>query len=213
MCGRFALVETNPADLQARFDLATAPPALAPRYNIAPTQAVAVIPNTAPRALVTMRWGLIPGWARDERSAGLLINARAETAASKPAFRHAYRQQRCVVLASGFYEWRRDGQRKTPYYIHARDGDVLALAGLWEVWRDQPTCAILTTTPNALMQTIHDRMPVIVAQTDLARWLTPGPAEVADLLRPCPEAWLRAYPVAPHVNHASHDAPDCLLPA
>lgn len=213
MCGRFALTAVDPAALQAQFGLAEPPPALTPRYNIAPTQAVAVVANSQPRALTLMRWGLIPGWARDEAAVGLLINARAETAATKPAFRRAYQHQRCVVLVSGFYEWRRAGRTKTPHYIHAPEGGVLALAGLWEVWRGQPTCAILTTTPNDWMRPIHDRMPVIVPPTALDRWLAPGPAAVDDLLGPCPADWLHAYPVAAHVNRATHDAPDCLQAA
>lgn len=213
MCGRFALLAIDPASLQAQFELAEPPSVLTARYNIAPTQPVAVIANTQPRTLTLMRWGLIPAWAHDETAAGLLINARAETAATKPAFRRAYQQQRCVVLASGFYEWRREGRTKTPYYIHAPADGVLALAGLWEVWRGQPTCAILTTTPNDLVRPIHDRMPVILPAVTVDRWLTPGPAPVDDLLAPCPDAWLMAHAVSTLVNRASHDAPECVQPA
>ncbi|MBP7694008.1 MAG: SOS response-associated peptidase [Anaerolineales bacterium] len=218
MCGRFTLT-VDPSQLAAAFDLAAPPPPeLVPRYNIAPTQPVAVIANTEPRRIELFRWGLIPMWAKDAKIGHSLINARAETVAEKPAFRAAFKQRRCLVLADGFYEWRREAAGKTPMYIQLKDGRPFALAGLWETWQTPAgetwrTCTVITTTPNRLMTPIHDRMPVILPPAAYAAWLTPGslPAvEALALLQPYDPEAMTARPVSTRVNNPRVDAPDLL---
>lgn len=224
MCGRFSLT-VDPADLQEAFGLESPPPAdLGPRYNVAPTQGVAAIPNAAPRHVELFRWGLVPGWAKDPAIGNSLINARSETAAEKPAFRAAFKRRRCLILADGFYEWRREGAgakaRKTPMYIQMKDGRPFAFAGLWEAWQapgDEgwlKTCTILTTTPNALMAPIHDRMPVILPAPAWEAWLTPGelPAgQVQALLQPFDPDQMTARAISTRVNNPRYDGPDILL--
>lgn len=222
MCGRYTLT-VDPADLRDAFQLETAPPPdLRPRYNIAPTQLVAVIPNEGPRRIELFQWGLIPSWAREAGIGNSLINARAETVAEKPAFRAAFKRRRCLILADGFYEWRREGEgrhiRKTPMLIQMQDGRPFAFAGLWETWKApdaEPlrTCAIITTTPNALMAPIHDRMPVILPPAAWAAWLTPGDlpaAEAQALLQPFDAALMTARAVSTRVNNPRSDGPELL---
>lgn len=222
MCGRFTLT-VDPAQLQADFGLEAPPPAdLTPRYNIAPTQPVAVIPNETPRRMEWFQWGLVPGWAKDPKIGASLINARGETVAEKPAFRAAFKRRRCLVLADGFYEWKREGAGarapKTPMYIQLADGRPFAFAGLWEAWTApdgqlRRTCTIITTTPNALMAPIHDRMPVILPPAAYAAWLTPGdlPApEALAWLQPYDPAAMTARPVSTRVNNPRFDDPAIL---
>ncbi len=216
MCGRFTLA-VDPADLIDAFGLdPNASPDLAvvgPRYNIAPTQAVAVVPNTAPRHLEVMRWGLIPSWAKDPKIGSSLINARGETVAEKPSFRSAFKRRRCLILADGFYEWKKEaGGGKTPYFIQMADERPFAFAGLWEVWRpadgsELPTCTIVTTTPNSVMAQLHDRMPVILAPEQYDIWLAEGerPApELLSLIQPF-AGQLKARPVSTRVNSPRFD--------
>jgi putative SOS response-associated peptidase YedK len=214
VCGRFTL--TTPPELIAEhFGLDDVPP-LGPRYNIAPTQPVPVVRKTAQgRRLEMLRWGLVPSWAGDPSIGNRLINARAETVADKPSFRSAYRRRRCLVVADGFFEWKRVGVRKQPMYIRLRDQAPFAFAGLWESWhRDQPdaveSCTLITTGPNALLATIHDRMPVILHPDDYARWLDPGAGDPARLLRPYPAAEMTAHPVSRRVNSPANDDPACV---
>jgi putative SOS response-associated peptidase YedK len=217
MCGRFSLFSPAPALAEA-FDLAGFPE-LAPRYNIAPTQPVlAVRASDTGREAALLRWGLVPPWAKDMRQAP--INARSETAADKPMFRHALRKRCCLVPASGFYEWAAAGGRKQPYCFRARDEKPFAFAGLWERWGGPggpvESCAILTTTANELVQPVHDRMPVIVPQPHWQAWLDrdmQDTAAVVPLLRPYPSDALRAYPVGLLVNSPKNDGPGCLAPA
>lgn len=224
MCGRFALISPG-ADIMAALGATTTPLDLAqigPRYNIAPTQPVLAVRQTAvagPRELTFLHWGLIPSWSKDAGMGARLINARSETVADKPSFRAAFRRRRCLIPADGFYEWQRTDQGKQPIYIHAGDGRPLALAGLWEHWQgadgsEIETCAILTTIPNALMQPIHNRMPVILEPADYDQWLNPGPQPEHDLhlLRPYPAEKLAAYPVSDWVNNPRHDDPQCVVP-
>lgn len=222
MCGRYTLT-VDPADLRDAFQLEAAPPPdLQPRYNIAPTQPVAVIANAGPRRVELFQWGLIPSWAKDAKIGNSLINARAETVAEKPAFRAAFKRRRCLILADGFYEWQREGEgrgaRKTPMFIQMKDGRPFAFAGLWEVWKapgGEPlrTCTIITTTPNALMAPIHDRMPVILPPAAYAAWLAPGElpaAEALALLQPCDAALMAARAVSTRVNNPRFDGPELL---
>lgn len=222
MCGRFSL-SLDPDEIAAALPGYELPADLAPRYNIAPSQSVAVIANTGAQKVELFRWGLIPAWAKDPAIGDRMINARAETLTEKPAFRAAFRRRRCLILADGFYEWRAEpGSRaKTPYYIRLMAGGLFAFAGLWETWQP-PTgeplhsCTILTTTPNALIAPIHDRMPVILPEAVYPLWLAPGdqsPAALQPLLAPYPAEALVAHPVSRLVNAPRHDAPDCIVPA
>jgi len=197
-------------------------PELSPRFNIAPTQAVAAVRARADggRELVALTWGLIPSWSKDRTIGSRMINARAETVGEKPAFRAALRARRCLVLADGFYEWQKLGTRKQPHHIRMRDGRPFAFAGLWERWTPPEgdpveSCTIITTLPNEVVAPIHDRMPAILAPADLDRWLDPGvrdPAAVAALLRPYPAGDMTAYPVSLRVNSPGADDPSCVVP-
>ena len=220
MCGRFTLI-VDPDELQEAFGLADSPPAgLAPRYNIAPSQPVAVIANGESRKLELFQWGLIPSWAKDPKIGNRMINARAETLAEKPSFRAALKRRRCLILADGFYEWKREGKSKTPMYIQLKDGGLFAFAGLWEVWKSPDeslikSCAIITTTPNALIEKIHDRMPVILPPKAYDLWLTAGdlPYEQSlPLLKPFAALQMKAAPVSTRVNNPAFDAPECVTP-
>ena len=194
-----------------------------PRYNIAPSQEVTCVRNASgngskDRECVLLRWGLIPYWAKDPSIGNRLINARAETVTEKPAFRKAFRFQRCLVLADGFYEWKREGKRKQPYYFCFRDHRLFAFAGLWDKWENQQhtiieTCAILTTKPNAVMEPIHNRMPVILDEKDYDLWLdskVQGGPVLHGLLRTHPGDEMLASPVSTHVNNPLFDDPACL---
>ena len=219
MCGRFTLGATA-ATLAAQFDLATVP-TWTPRYNIAPTQEVLVVLQPSPQAnreARLHRWGLIPPWAKDPSIGNRMINARAETVATKPAFRRAFKERRCLLLADGLYEWQRQERRKQPFYIRLRDGRPFAFAGLWEHWEGSEgmaiqSCTILTTTSNEVVGRIHDRMPVILNPTDYDRWLDPSiqePAVLQTLLRPYPADEMMAYPVSTRVNNPANDSPECV---
>ncbi len=221
MCGRFTLFDTA-ASLAEAFEVAEVP-SLSPRYNIAPSQAVTAVripPSGGAREVVLLRWGLIPSWAKDPSLGDRMINARAETAAGKPAFRSAIRRRRCLVPASGFYEWKRTNGRKQPYYIRRPDGKPFAFAGLWESWEGPgqavvESCTILTTSANELLLPIHDRMPVIVSPADYDLWLSPevrDPAELARLFRPCPPEEMTAFPVGTAVNNPKTDSPQLIEP-
>jgi len=223
MCGRFTLraPASAVAEQFALFDVAP----FQPRFNVAPTQPVAVVRRMAveepQRELAWLRWGLIPGWAADPAIGARMINARAETAAQRPAFRAALGRRRCLVVADGFYEWQKAGPRKQPYFVRLRDDRPFGFAGLWESWEGPEqaaieSCTILTTEANELVRPIHDRMPVIVAPADYERWLDPGvqgAEAVRPLLRPYPSEAMMAYPVGPRVNSPARDDPACIQPA
>jgi putative SOS response-associated peptidase YedK len=220
MCGRFNQTASGEEVAQA-FGLDEAVE-LVPRYNIAPTQAIAVVgvqPKTGRRGLASLKWGLVPrGSLGGEKG---FINARAETAWEKPSFSEAFAHRRCLIPATGFYEWQRiDARRRQPWLIRLASGRVFAFAGLWEpaaaIPGAVPTCTILTTEPNDVARPIHDRMPAILAPGDYARWLDPvvtTPAEVRPLLRPFPAAEMASFPVTTAVNNPAFDDPACLLPA
>lgn len=219
MCGRFTLT-ADATLLQERFACDTAALSYTPSYNIAPGQDVVAVVNTGEKRAENLRWGLVPAWAKDPRIGNRMINARAETVAEKPSFRQALRQRRCLVLADGFYEWHRTASSKVPMYIRLRSQQPFAFAGLWEVWRDPSgiplsTCTILTTAANELMQSIHQRMPVILASTAAAVWLdqhVTAPDELLPLLVPCESASMETYAVSPTVNSARHNSPACIAP-
>jgi putative SOS response-associated peptidase YedK len=221
MCGRFTQTAT-PAIIAEQFAVAT-PSLFQPRYNIAPSQPIAVIriePDSTTRTLVMLRWGLIPSWAKDPKIGNQCINAKAETVAEKPSFRSAFRKRRCLVVATGFYEWQVSGRTKQPMWIGLQGQRTFAFAGLWEQWKPangEPleTCTIITTEPNGLMAKIHNRMPVILAPAFYDQWLDPTFQHIEPLkalLRPYLSEELMAYPVSTLVNNPRHDVPQCLEP-
>ena len=179
MCGRFVLA-VDPSVIQQAFNLELSVVDFKPRYNIAPTQMVPVISNEQPKHLSLYRWGLIPAWSKDEKVGSKLINARADGVADKPSFRSAFKKRRCLVPATGFYEWQQSGKgAKTPMYIHLKDQELFAMAGLWEAWHNPNgnvyhTFTIITTDANDFMKPIHNRMPVILHPADYDLWLQPG---------------------------------------
>ncbi|MCA9306652.1 MAG: SOS response-associated peptidase [Phycisphaerales bacterium] len=185
------------------------------RYNIAPTQLAPILRlgEDDQRELVSAKWGLIPSWAKDSTIGNRMINARAETAAEKPAFRAAMKKRRCVIPASGFYEWQKiEGSKaKQPWFIHSADKPIIAMAGLWELWEraDEPieSFTVLTTTPNAMMTALHDRMPVILDPDDISEWLAPdaSPEQINGMLTPASDGTLGAHRVSPRVNRPAND--------
>ncbi len=219
MCGRFTLRTPTPV-LMKEFQLAAAPE-MRLRFNIAPTQDVAVVRQDAEhrREMVCMRWGLIPSWAKDPSIGNRLINARSETAATKPSFRAAMKRRRCLVVADGYYEWKRIGKGKQPYFIRMENERPFAMAGLWETWKGPAdgdpllTCAILTTSSNELTRGLHDRMPVILAKPMWDVWLdteqTP-PEELQPLLAPYDSDAMHLEAVSSYVNNARHEGPECI---
>jgi putative SOS response-associated peptidase YedK len=207
-------------EMAALFDLSAAPD-LGPRYNVAPTQPVAIVRGgDAGRELAVARWGLIPHWSKDAGLAAKLINARSETVAEKAAFRDAFRRRRCLIPADGFYEWAAvPGEKhKRPHHFRMRDGRPFTFAGLGERWHGEggpeplETCAILTTGANAVVQPVHERMPVILLPADYAAWLDPStpPGQLHALLRPYPAEEMTAVPVGPYVSNPRNEGPHCL---
>ena len=217
MCGRFAFYSPSEA-AAALFGVDGAQP-VEPRYNIAPTQYVAAVRDgeNDERELVMLRWGLIPFWAKDPSIGNRMINARAETVAEKPSFRNAYKHRRCVVLADGFYEWHRDGDVKTPYFISRADGEPFGLAALWEKWKDKEnddtiqSTTLITTDANTFMQPLHHRMPMIVDPGGADRWLGGANDMLDDAAENTPP--LRAWPVDRRVNNARNQGEDLIEPA
>jgi putative SOS response-associated peptidase YedK len=222
MCGRFTLTVEELKPILARFHLSAADGPIVPRYNIAPTQNVAVVLNESPDRLSMVQWGFIPSWAKDPGVGAQLINARAETLAEKPTFRSAFKKRRCLVLADGFYEWRKeaDGKTKTPMYAHLKTGEPFAMAGLWEVWKaptgeSRRTCTVITTEPNELMSPIHNRMPVILPRDLEADWLDDSLEALAllSMLKPYAADQMQVYPVSRRVNAPANDEPALVQPA
>ncbi len=225
MCGRFTL-RLDRAGLQEAFPWLAIPEAeLRPRYNVAPSQPVAVVPNDGRKALDYFVWGLIPFWADDPKIGYRMINARGETLHEKPSFRAAYRRRRCLVLSDGFYEWKKEKvagrEVKTPYFIRLKSDQPFAFAGLWEIWHsplgdEVRSCTIITTRPNELLRSLHNRMPVILPPAVYDDWLDPAerdPVSLAALITPFPAEEMEAYPVSTLVNTPSNDLPECILPA
>ena len=223
MCGRYTL-RVSPAELAEIFAVLNSIE-WSPRYNVAPTQivpAVRPVRESSGRELALVRWGLIPSWADDPKIGSGLINARAESVATKPAFRSALRKKRCLIPADGFYEWKAIPSQKTkqPYLITVKDQPVFAFAGLWEHWTSPEgqrldTCTIITTDANELMSSVHDRMPVILDRTDYDRWLNrdcQDPQEVLPLLKPFPSDRMQLVPVSTLVNSPRNDVPECVVP-
>lgn len=213
MCGRYVLAEINA--LAERFGIADDLPSVAPRYNVAPTQSMPVVVKHSPNRLVLMRWGLVPSWAKEGKTEQTLINARAETLAQKPTFRRLLASQRCLVPASGFYEWQQTGAGKVPHYIGLKDEPLFGFAGLYDRWTDAQgtevlSYTIITTAPNALMAPIHNRMPAILGRDEEEFWLNPDETEaerLLPLLKPYPEEQMKATTVSRAVNNVRNDGP------
>lgn len=222
MCGRFTL-RTPPAELAEFFGLFREPD-VRPRFNISPTQSVGAIrfdQDKTPREWVTLRWGLIPSWAKDAKIGNRLINARSESVAEKPAFRAAFKRRRCLIPADGFYEWKKlDAKTKQPYHITLPDGGPFAFAGLWEHWTapdggEVESCTIVTTEANEQMEELHDRMPVILSRENYDQWLNPGIQDreaLEPLLRSCGDE-LRFTAVSTVVNSPRNESAECIAPA
>jgi putative SOS response-associated peptidase YedK len=217
MCGRYSFILEDEL-IKERFGVTVRSAIYKARYNCAPTQKLAVVSNENPEELSLYRWGLIPFWAKDPSIGNKLINAKSETILEKPSFKNSFKNRRCLVLSDGFYEWKK-GTVKTPFRITKKDGAAFAMAGIWDKWVSPDgdeirSFAILTTSPNALMEKIHDRMPVILDRETERIWI--GNAEsniLLDLLKPCPASSLIAYPVSALVNSPRHDSPEILVPA
>jgi len=221
MCGRYIL--TTPGEVLAElFELDEKPP-LEPRYNIAPTQEVAIVrarPESG-RELAIVHWGLVPFWAKEKAIGNRLINARAESLAAKPAFRESFKKRRCLIPADGFYEWQHVGAAKQPWLLRLRGGAPFVFAGLWSRWDDPETrtpldsCTIVTTEANALVRPLHDRMPVILPREAWSSWLDPArhdPAGLSALLRPLEPDAMEAVRVSRHVNNPANEDAECIEP-
>ncbi len=222
MCGRYTLTAA-PEDLRAVFDWVEFPAQMRPRYNIAPSQPVAVISNQDRSQLDFFTWGLIPSWAKDSKIGSRLINARGETVAEKPSFRAAYKRRRCLILADGFYEWvKQPGQKnKIPHYIQMESKEAFAFAGLWEIWHapdgsEIKSCTIITTEPNTMMANLHNRMPVILPPASYDTWLSSeeqSRKELDALLGAYPPEEMMHFPVSTLVNSPANDVAEVLIPA
>jgi putative SOS response-associated peptidase YedK len=222
MCGRYRLSRRKQL-VEEHFGAVSGNDDWNPRYNIAPSQPVVTIRQDARepvRKLSTLRWGLIPSWAKDPSIGYKTINARAETVATTASFREPFKSQRCLIPADGFYEWQRNGRAKQPYCFEVNDGKLFAFAGLWDRWKNPQgnvveSCTILTTTPNSLLADIHDRMPVILVHDDYDLWLDPAfknAASLSEMLGPYDPALMRRYPVSTRVNQVLNDDADCAKP-
>ena len=214
MCGRFTFVDIE--DIRERFN--AEPINLKPNYNVAPTQNVPVIVNNGQLAM--FKWGLIPFWAKDPSIGNKLINARAESVDEKPSFKASFQRKRCLIIADGFYEWKKEGASKRPHRIILKNKELFGFAGLWDTWKSPSgeivsSCTIITTTPNELMASIHNRMPVILSRDSERVWLDQGIVDsnlLKSLLFPYPAELMLAYEVSSLVNSPKNNGPECLEP-
>lgn len=224
MCGRFGLFHVR-EDLHAAYMMANPPPVIMPRYNIAPTQAVLAVirsSNSLGRELTGFQWGLIPPWAKDPAIGSNMTNARSETITEKPSFKNAFKRRRCLIPASGFYEWTSTGTGpKQPVWIARPDGDLITFGGLWEIWHgpdggELQTCTIVTTSANETLKPYHHRMPVVLQPDMFDTWLGDGQESREDqerattLMQPAPEDTLMVRPVGLAVNNIRNDSPELL---
>ncbi|REE88615.1 putative SOS response-associated peptidase YedK [Paenibacillus taihuensis] len=221
MCGRYTITITMEELMLRYFISQTNAPFHKPKYNVAPGQMImAIINDGEQNRLGELKWGLVPSWSESPKVGPKMLNARAETAWEKPAFRELIRRKRCIIPADGFYDWRQDPDGKQPMRIVRQDRKVFSMAGLYDTWVSQEgiklsTCTILTTSPNELMEPIHDRMPVILHEEDEHLWLNrriQSRAELDQLLIPFPSELMDAYPVAKTVGSVSYDDPSCIEP-
>jgi putative SOS response-associated peptidase YedK len=211
MCGRFSLTIAESQTILRRFGLKKIAVGLKPRYNIAPSQQIAVILNESSDSLTEATWGLIPHWAKDETSAYKMINARAESINEKPAYKEPFQHKRCLVISDSYYEWNKES--KKPYRIMMKDEGLFSFVGIWDRWDDKTTCSIITTTPNELMKKIHIRMPVILPKEEEKRWLSDiKPEEALTMLKPFDASQMKAYEISPLVNSVKNESPDVIKP-
>jgi putative SOS response-associated peptidase YedK len=217
MCGRYSLVPTE--NIAARFDAQQEQLSLQPRYNVAPSQSLPVVVRNSPNRLVEMQWGLIPSWSKEPRAQFSTINARAETISKSPVFRGPFKSRRCLVPASGFYEWQRTSNGKQPFCIRLKDDDLFAFAGLYDIWRDADgnelySYTVITTTPNRLVAPIHNRMPVILRRDDEDAWLDnkTEPTRLMSLLAAYPAEEMEAYPVSRALNNPANEGAELMQP-
>ncbi len=215
MCGRFSLIVSDKEILRKRFKTKKVQARVSPRYNITPFSTIPVILNTIPDTIVEVVWGFLPHWMRPDQPIKAMINARAETILEKPFFKEAFRSQRCLVLADGFYEWQTVGRKKRPFRISMKDGRFFAFAGVWDRGADGQdetvTCAIITTNANELVQPIHHRMPVILRPSNEQEWLATDDLHCAtEQLRPYAAEEMIAYEIGKDINFAQHEDP-CLI--
>jgi putative SOS response-associated peptidase YedK len=220
MCGRYTITSA-PEALRALLGYDERPN-FPPRYNVAPTQPIPIVRWVAgKRHFALVRWGLLPSWVKDPKTFSLLINARGETAAEKPAFRAAMKRRRCLIPADGFYEWQKTGARKRPFFVHAKSGAPLVFAGLWETWEGPngeqlDTATIVTTAANRTLRPIHERMPVILAPEAFDLWLDTDRVDAktaAALIKPAPDDLLEAYEISTAVNRVANDNPKLIASA
>ena len=221
MCGRFSFAYEDWSEVIAAFGLDAESPEFSRRYNVAPSQMVpAIVMDGESRKIGSLRWGLVPSFAKDDKNSYKMINVRAQTLVNRPTFQRLLLRKRCLIPASGFYEWKREGHLKEPMHIKLKGRNLFALAGLYDTWIDSDgkrmsTCTIITTEPNDLMRTIHNRMPVILSREHEALWLNKSENNLDNLLtilQTYPAKQMRAYPVSPLVNHVQNDSPTCLAP-
>jgi putative SOS response-associated peptidase YedK len=219
MCGRYVIISA-PEVIGALFGCEETPD-FPPRYNVAPTEPVPIVRQERERRhFALVRWGLIPSWVKDPRAFPLLINVRGESVLDKPAFRAAMRYRRCLFPADGFYEWRREGKRRVPFFVRPRRDGPIAFAGLWETWsgpngEELESAAIVTTQANRTLAAIHERMPVVVPREAFDLWLDPAvdAKAAAAVLAPAPDSLFEAYEISPAVNRAGQDGPHLIAPA
>lgn len=213
MCGRFTLIARMNAILAqfaAEPNIIESYP-LFENYNLPPTSDIPIVRQIEGKREVSLaRWGLLPSWISDIKKAPMLNNARAETVKEKPSFRSAYKSRRCIIPASGFYEWLDDSKPKQPFYFYRPDNKLFAFAGLWESWNDIESCVIVTTDANEVMSPVHERMPVILGDNDYGLWLDPTAGDASHLLAPCPPSEIACYPVSTFVNKVANQGPQCI---
>lgn len=219
MCGRYTLRQTT-KDLVARFGIELVLFETVPRYNIAPSQTVAVIRGNGERRLEGLRWGLVPFWAEDLKKTRPMINARMETLATKPTFKTCLTRRRCLIPSDGFFEWKSENDARVPLHITMKDKRLFAFAGLWDTWKSAAgevleTCTIITVAANGWIAAVHERMPAILCREDEDRWLDAsitGVPDILSLLRPYPAEQMEATPVSRAVNSSQVDSPECVAP-
>jgi putative SOS response-associated peptidase YedK len=220
MCGRYTIT-LDPEAVRQGLELKEMPADWVQRYNVAPSQPVAVVTNPEERSVHWMKWGLIPFWAKDPAIGNKMINARSETILEKPAFKAAFARRRCLVIADGFYEWQKGAGpkgRAQPYLFKRNGGEPFAFAGLWEQWKspageEVQTCTIITCAANALVAPVHERMPVMLSDDNLWDWLSEGqPNQLTSLLRPYPADGMARFPVSTQVNRPEIDSPELVQP-
>lgn len=219
MCGRFAMA-CNLSDITEAFEIQEITCEQKPNYNIAPGTKVATVIYNETNRLVPLKWGLVPAWSKDPSIGNRLINARAETVKEKPSFKNAFKQRRCLIAATGFYEWRKDIHGTTPFYIGLRTDEPFGFAGLYEIWQSPDgnelnTCTVITTQANELIKPIHDRMPVIIQHHEHTQWLDPSIRDtqaLLSLLKPYPPEKMKVHRVSTLVNSPLNNSADCIKP-